>query len=75
MIRKSAQRQRTVNITYRDSKGEVSTREVEPYEFKDGGLYAYCYRRQNIRFFKADRIQHAKITNRTFIPRWPIKIQ
>jgi predicted DNA-binding transcriptional regulator YafY len=73
-LKKAAQEHRTVKITYRDSKGIVTEREGEPYSIKNGGLYMYCHLRQSIRFFKLDSIQKARITNHTFIPRWPVEI-
>ena len=74
-IREAARKTNTLTITYKDSKGEVTVREGEPYELKDGGLYMYCYERNSIRLFKLDGILKAKVNvGKTFVPKWPIKI-
>jgi len=73
-IKSAAKDVKTVMITYRDSKSEITKREGEPYEIKDNGLYMYCYEKDNIRLFKLERILEAKKTRNSFNPKWPIKI-
>lgn len=74
-IRSAASKQRTMILMYRDSKGSISQREIEPYEIKNEGIYGYCYIKDSIRFFKLANILDTKVTNKTFIPRWPMLIE
>lgn len=73
-IREAASKQRTIILMYRDSKGSITQREIEPYEMKNDGIYGYCYIKDSIRFFKIASILDTKVTGRTFMPRWPIMI-
>lgn len=49
-----------VRITYRDSAGSRTVRDIEPREFVTlggaGYLLAYCHLREDIRYFRLDRI-------------------
>lgn len=72
IITKAASNRHIVHITYCDSKGNVTVRDTEPYEIKDGKYFGYT--KDGIRGFVVDRIKSAKEMNTTFIPRWPIKI-
>lgn len=74
IIEKAAKRNQVVIINYVDGKGSQTTREVEPYEFNQNGLYAYSLDKNAIRLFKYERIIAAMPTNKTFVPRWDIKI-
>ena len=73
-IIKAARETTILNITYRSEKKGVSERTVEPYEIKDGGLYAYDIAKQGIRKFILANIISAKATDTKFSPRWPIAI-
>jgi predicted DNA-binding transcriptional regulator YafY len=73
-IQRAAKSLNTITILYRDSKGNVSNREGEPYEIKNNGLYMFCYLRNELRFFKLDNIMDVRITQNKFTPRFPIKI-
>ena len=64
----------TVEIQYVDSQGRTSVRETEPYEIKEGKYWGYCYLRQEIRQFKLENITSATFTDRTYIPRFPVKL-
>lgn len=74
-IRMAALQHKTIMLEYRDSTGRVTQREAEPYKMSDKGLYAYAYNRDEIRLFKIDGIISARMTSKTFDPRWPIEIQ
>jgi hypothetical protein len=73
-IRRAEQQNKVLSLAYKDSKGDVTERSGEPYEIKDGGLYMYCYLRNSIRLFKLSNIMSAKVTNQTFVPKFPMKI-
>lgn len=66
---------KTVNITYVDKSGNVSTREVEPYEVRGESFFGYCLNKNGIRRFDFDSIRSAEITNNKFIPKWAVKMQ
>lgn len=74
-IHKAARHRRLLRITYTDSKGVPTSREVEPYEIKDGKLYAWCLSANSIRAFKLTSIALAQVTDNTFDPRFPVKIE
>lgn len=73
-IIKAARETTVLNITYRSEKKGISERTVEPYEIKDGALYAYDIAKQSIRRFTLSNIISAKATESAFSPRWPILI-
>lgn len=73
-IQLAANEQRLLKIAYNDAKNQQTVRTVEPYEIKDGKLFAYCTQAQNIRAFKLERIFSTKAMDLTFEPRFPIKI-
>lgn len=70
----SASTLNTVMLSYIDKEGVITEREVEPYEMKDGKLWAYCMVKQSIRQFDFGNIVNAVGTTRNFNPRWPVKI-
>lgn len=63
-----------VRIRYRDAKQQVTERTVEPYEFKNGKLFAYDHMHQGIRAFTVANIMAAGKTNQTYNPRFPVLI-
>ena len=75
-IREAGRNRRTVKIQYVDRHGVVSTREVEPYEIKDGHFWGYSLdaNKPGIRKFNLERIQNIKPTSNTFDPRWEVKL-
>lgn len=73
-IRTAAQNSVLVSISYLDSKGNFSERLVEPYEIKNGSLFAYCLEKESIRNFKLANINAAYHSTIKFKPRWAINI-
>lgn len=74
-IVKAALKKKTVVITYRDSKGNVSERETEPYDIKGDKYWGYCKSKSNIRQFSLLSVSAARVTANTYIPRWEVKIK
>lgn len=70
----AAGEQKLLQLTYVDAKGKPSIRTVEPYEVKDGKLFAYCTVKDGIRAFKLDSIQSAEVHISEYTPRFPILI-
>lgn len=73
-LQEASKKQSTVRLSYSDSKGVVSVREVEPYEIKEDKLYAFCLGKQSIRAFKLSKIHSLEVTNNIFKPRFPVMI-
>lgn len=70
VIQKCIENNDKLSITYHDRNGDKTTRIVEPHMivFKQGLWYvfAYCHLRNDFRFFKTGRIEHATILNEKF---------
>ena len=62
-----------LHITYKSKDGAVTHRTVEPYELKDGGLYAYDVNKHGIRKFLMESITSAEVASTSFMPRYPIQ--
>ena len=74
-IKEGATQGQVLRITYKDSKGDVSKRNVEAYEIKNNHLWAYCRKRRSIRQFKLGNISHITVTKYSYLPKWPVKIK
>ncbi len=70
IIQQSIQDCKKLSITYHDRNGEITNRVIEPHLilFKQGLWYvfAFCQLRNEFRFFKTGRIEHANILNDKF---------
>jgi len=64
----------TAVIKYRDAHGDVTEREVEPYEVKDGKLWAHCRKAGSLRQFKLTEILEARV-GQPFDPKPGVKIR
>lgn len=73
-IHEAMQNTKLLNLTYQAKDGKITSRTVEPYEFKDGGLYAFDTNKESIRKFMLDGIKTAEVSDIVFTPRWPIII-
>lgn len=65
---------KVLNITYKAKDGKVTHRTVEPYELKDGGLFAYDVNKHGIRKFLLENIVAADLSDTYFSPRFPVLI-
>lgn len=76
-IAAAAKARMTIIITYEDSKGNLTAREVEPYEIKQKGkktfLYAYCIQAEAIRAFETKKIKQVIPTVNRYKPRWVVR--
>ncbi len=70
VLQKCIESNNNLLIRYHDRNGEVSERVIEPHVivFKQGlwYIFAYCHLRNDFRFFKTGRIEHATILNEKF---------
>ena len=71
VIQKSLENCKKLLIKYHDRNGDITERIIEPHiiVFKQGiwYVYAYCNMRNEFRFFKTGRIEHANISNESFV--------
>lgn len=63
-----------VEIKYKDSKGNVSTRMVEPYKLDQNEFWAYDPEKEGIRHFKLKNIKALKPAKATYEPRWSVEM-
>lgn len=72
-VEQSIARSTVLALRYRDSAGAESARRVEPVILAHTGtawyLVAWCRTRQDIRWFRLDRVERADVTAETFHPR------
>lgn len=61
---------KVLRITYQDRKGVTTKRAVEPYEIKNGKLYAYCLVKGGIRAFNLDNLITCEDVGTHFTPRY-----
>ncbi|MFD8079646.1 helix-turn-helix transcriptional regulator [Streptomyces sp. NPDC059718] len=75
-VRQAVQQHRVVRITYTDSGGEQTVREVEPQLLVAGpkGWYltGWCRLRQDTRAFRLDRVLSATLTSEVLSDRDPV---
>jgi len=66
VVEQAVTRRRVLVVRYRDSKGSMSRREVEPQLLAKSGrhwfLVAWCRERDAMRWFREDRIESAELT-------------
>ena len=71
VIQKSIDGCKKLLINYHDRNGEVTSRIIEPHVivFKQGlwYVYAFCHLRNEFRFFKTGRIEHATLLDEEFV--------
>jgi predicted DNA-binding transcriptional regulator YafY len=76
-IRQAGREKKLLKIQYRKLNAEISDRVVEPYEIKNGRLWAYDIAKDdNIRQFLIVGILSAQVLEETFEERnsWKVKI-
>lgn len=70
----SATERNELKIRYRDKSNQLTIRSVEPYEIKNGKLFAYDIDKGGIRAFSTHNIEAAIQTDAPYEPRFPVKI-
>jgi SNF2 family DNA or RNA helicase len=63
-----------IQIKYRDKKGNLSLRKVEPYKINGEDFWGYDPAMQGIRRFKIRGIRSIKNTTLSYEPRWQIEM-
>lgn len=73
VVEEGIRRHRIISLKYNSIQSGVMEREVEPYFliFIERAFYfvGYCYRRNDLRTFRIDRIIDVRLTDRKFVPR------
>lgn len=75
----AATQKNMLTINYVDRFLNFSTRDTEPYEIKNGIYYGYtedigASGTTGIRKFRVSRIRDANISDKTYEPRWEVKL-
>jgi predicted DNA-binding transcriptional regulator YafY len=69
VVEQAVERRRVLVLRYRDGKGQLSRREVEPHLLARGHdhwfLVGWCRERQAPRWFREDRIESVELTTET----------
>lgn len=73
-IKEAADKKTLLQISYVDKSNKPSIRTVEPYEIKNGKLFAYCTAKDGIRAFNLENIQSAELHYNEYKPRFEILI-
>lgn len=73
-VQQAARERRVLRLSYLDKKGTHTVRSVEPYEIRGDKLWAYCLQRNAIRQFDMNKIVQAMLSDKTFQPRYEVKI-
>ena len=79
VIRQAAHAHKTLIIEYQPKERVVyEQREVEPFSFRPEGtterLMAWDVDKQGVRSFITENIRSVRMTERTFIPKYPIEL-
>lgn len=72
IITESARTNRVIAIRYRDKSHEISERLIEPYEIKNGKLFAFCLTRNGMRAFILNNILASAESENSYVPRFPV---
>jgi hypothetical protein len=73
-IKASGSNTNLVKIKYRDKKGNISQRYVEPYKLDGEDFWAYDPNKGGIRRFKIRNVRSVMPTNQNYKPRWDIEM-
>lgn len=72
VLTSAAGRRKRVRLEYRPWRGELTSREVDPYGLvyliQRWYLVGYCHLRQDLRMFRLDRIEHCRVLDIDFEP-------
>lgn len=74
-IRNAGVSQTMLAIKYKDRKGNLSQRTVEPYKLTGNDFWGYDPAKESIRRFKVKNLQSVKSTKSKFEPRWEIEME
>lgn len=74
-IQSAGASQTMLAIKYKDRKGKLSERIVEPYKLVGNDFWGYDPTKENIRRFKVKNIKSAKNTKTKYDPRWDIEME
>ena len=77
VIAKAGRERKLLWIRAQETDGTVEPREVEPYSFRPKGttdrFFFYCLLHQGVRNFRIENIMEVRVTERAFVPRYPVE--
>ena len=68
ILRESMEARRVLRIMYRSGSGEATERDVEVRDIQGGLCRAWCHLRHEMRTFRVDRIEEARMLADAFMP-------
>lgn len=74
LIKEAMEKQQVIEITYVKANNQQTIRSLEPYEIKDGKLWAWCIAKGGIRQFKLDHITGIRLLNQHYDARFEVKL-
>ncbi|MFA7709507.1 MAG: hypothetical protein WCY30_00205 [Candidatus Neomarinimicrobiota bacterium] len=74
ILRDQADRHKIVTFNYTNRNGIKKVHKVEPYELRDGYFWGYDLDGGHIKRFHASKLRNIKPGNRSYIPKWSVKM-
>lgn len=68
ILRESMEARRVLRIMYRSGSGEATERDIEVRDIQGGLCRAWCHLRHEMRTFRVDRIEEARMLADAFMP-------
>jgi predicted DNA-binding transcriptional regulator YafY len=68
MLRESMEARLVLRILYRSGAGEATERDIEVRDIQGGCCRAWCHLRHEMRTFRVDRIEEARMLADAFMP-------
>jgi predicted DNA-binding transcriptional regulator YafY len=68
MVRASMEARLVLRILYRSGAGEATERDIEVRDIQGGCCRAWCHLRHEMRTFRVDRIEEARMLADAFMP-------
>lgn len=68
ILRESMEARRVLRIMYRSGSGEATERDIEVRDIQGGCCRARCHLRHEMRTFRVDRIEEARMLADAFMP-------
>jgi len=68
MVRASMEARLVLRILYRSGGGEATERDIEVRDIQGGCCRAWCHLRHEMRTFRVDRIEEARMLADAFMP-------
>ncbi|MBK7672634.1 MAG: WYL domain-containing protein [bacterium] len=70
ILRESMEARLVLRILYRSGDGQATERDIEARDIQGGYCRAWCHLRHEMRTFRVDRIEDARMLADGFVPDW-----